>query len=272
MLKGFLTAAAHRYPLRMGVTAGYDSRVLFLASLGLDCAYYVSKLDGNEIDIAISHQLVEAHGKQITIAAGESNVSEDLKLLQDQSLDFPRYRNHNNFESNSMLINGNVSEIARCFYGRMEGVTVDDLLFCEKYQGDPFVRKVFQEWLETNSTLFEVNGLHVLDMFYWEERMGNWAAKGKTESSLSTSIYSPFCSRKLLVTLLSTSRKDRDSHFNVLYDEMIRAMSPAAVKIPINPTAENRRIRLLKNLGMFYVLKHVARRYRQLRRWRIEDQ
>lgn len=41
MLKGFILAAAKRYALALPVTAGYDSRVLFGASLEVDCRYFI---------------------------------------------------------------------------------------------------------------------------------------------------------------------------------------------------------------------------------------
>ncbi len=42
MLKGYIASLANRSELRMAVTGGYDSRLLFLASLDVDCTYYVS--------------------------------------------------------------------------------------------------------------------------------------------------------------------------------------------------------------------------------------
>ena len=43
ILKGFIEAISKRNKIKMAVTAGYDSRVLFLASLGVKCKYYVSR-------------------------------------------------------------------------------------------------------------------------------------------------------------------------------------------------------------------------------------
>ena len=43
MIKGFVQAMLRRNQSVMGVTAGYDSRVLFLASQGEACDYYVSR-------------------------------------------------------------------------------------------------------------------------------------------------------------------------------------------------------------------------------------
>jgi hypothetical protein len=57
MLEGYIKAAALRNNLYMGVTGGYDSRVLFLSSLGVPCKYYVTQLSNmknNHYDIKVS--------------------------------------------------------------------------------------------------------------------------------------------------------------------------------------------------------------------------
>lgn len=177
----------------------------------------------------------------------------------------PQYRTLSSTKPQSILVNGNVSEIARSYYGSANSVSAADLVFFDRYEGHPFVKRVFQDWLDSNQELFINTGYHVLDMFYWEERMGNWAAKKKTESALSREVYSPFCSRKLLTILLSTPRKDRNRYVNKLYNTMIGLMSPVAKKIPINPTTENKRIALLKKIGLYPLMKYAARIYRNLK-------
>ena len=70
-------------------------------------------------------------------------------------------------------------------------------------------------------------------MFFWEESCGRYVAKAKTEmGTLGTTIFSPFSSHGLLTTLLSTPRKQRDKHFNKLYDSMIKLLSPDLAENP----------------------------------------
>ena len=70
MLKGYISSMAYRNKLKVAVTGGYDSRVLFLASLGIDCQYFVKKnksMSGSHHDIVISKQLTSHYRKQILI-------------------------------------------------------------------------------------------------------------------------------------------------------------------------------------------------------------
>ena len=92
MLKGFIKAASLRNKLYMGVTGGYDTRVLFLASLDIDCKYYVSKLsnmnDGDP-EIVIPQKLTQIFNKQFRVVV-ESPVDNYAMLVLNMSVDFPR--------------------------------------------------------------------------------------------------------------------------------------------------------------------------------------
>jgi hypothetical protein len=70
MLKEFIKAAAIRNIINMAVTGGYDSRVLFLASLDVDCKYYVAKLsnmDHKHNDIVIPQKPTKIFKKKFKV-------------------------------------------------------------------------------------------------------------------------------------------------------------------------------------------------------------
>src|SRR5450759_1220648 len=214
MLKGYIKSSANRNNIYMAVTGGYDSRVLFLASLDVNCKYYVVKLshmDNRHYDIVIPQELTKIFNKQFKIIV-ESPGNEYENLIQKSSIDFSRNPNKPDSQfQNHILINGNISEIARNYYGYHKNILHEELAILYGYPGDKFVSSQFEKWLITNSLIFKEMGYNVLDLFYWEEKMGNWAAKAKTEiSAYGTIAYSPFCSHKLLTLLLSLPRKYRD--------------------------------------------------------------
>lgn len=43
MLKGYIAAISKQNRIKMAVTGGYDSRIIFLSSLHFECEYYVTK-------------------------------------------------------------------------------------------------------------------------------------------------------------------------------------------------------------------------------------
>ncbi len=259
MLEGYIKAASIRHNLAMGVTGGYDSRVLFLASLNVECKYYVSKLSylsDKHHDIFIPKKLTKVFHKEFTVISDRQDIDETASYVLDISVDFPRkIQKLGSYFDNHIIINGNLSEIARNCLGYSRNVTAKDLAFLYGYKNNDFVCEEYNKWLKTNSSLFSEMGYHILDMSYWEERMGIWAAKAKTEmSALGAIVYSPFCSHKLLITLLSTPRKYRDRHHNKLYNLIIKDFSPIAAKIPVNPTFRNSIIKLLKTLKIYNIL------------------
>jgi hypothetical protein len=259
MLKGYIKAASLRYNLTMGVTGGYDSRVLFLASLDLDCKYYVSKLphlSDKHHDIYIPKKLTKAHNRVLTVITEREDIDEHATQILNASIDFPRKSQKlGQYFDNHIILNGNLSEIARNCFGYNDNVKPEDLEFQYGYKNNEFVCEQYNKWLNKNSSQFSEMGYHVLDMSYWEERMGVWAAKAKTEmGALGKIVYSPFCSHKLLITLLSTPRKYRDRHNNKLYNLIIKELSPAAARIPVNPTLRNSIIKFLKKLKVYNIL------------------
>ncbi len=258
MLKGYISAISKRNKLKMAVTGGYDSRVLFLASLNVECEYFVLRhpnMNDLHNDIFIPKRLTSYYDKDFIIEDDNNmtEANEDTDYIND--IDFPRFwLSRNKSNSDLTYINGNVSEIARNTYGYYKNATAKDLCFLKGNITSSFVTKQYDIWLK-NKSVFKKYGYHYLDMFYWEERMGNWQAKSKTEAhALGRNVLSPFNSRKLLKLLLSTKRKDRDSYFNRLYDLIIYELSEKdneIMKIPINPGRKKTIIGLMKYFKIY---------------------
>ena len=268
MLRGFLRAASLRYDLRIGLTAGYDSRVLFLASLGIECQYYTSKNSSkdNAVDIAIAKRLARAHHQTLHVDEHmRRGISDEAMNIQDISIDFPRYRPLREYHPKKMIVNGNISEIARSYYGDHAYESGAELARVSGFGNSVHAHQIFEGWLSNHRTSFEQLGYDYRDMFYWEEKIGNWAAKGKTEAALNAIVYSPFCCRRLLEVLLSTDRSQRDKYENNLYHTMIARMSPGAVHIPINPNYKTRVIKAMKRMGIYSLYRRMGMKYNLLK-------
>lgn len=271
MLKGYIKAVAERGKIEMAVTAGYDSRVLFLASLDTICEYFIIKfkcMNDNYYDISISKKITDYYQKDFKIIH-EDNQPVSIKNDVDKGeLDFPS-RNVTGFLINRTIINGNISEIGRNYFGYHKNATAKDLSFLTGNGKSALSVEIFEKWLEANKTAFKKQGYNYLDMFYWEEKMGNWCAKMKTETNaLGVNVLSPFNSRGLLKLILSTNRKRRDSHYNKLYNSIIYELSgkdKEILKIPINPCTKQRIIRLMKILNIYNLYRHIGVKARLLK-------
>jgi hypothetical protein len=134
-----------------------------------------------------------------------------------------------------------------------------------RFGANPFTVAVYSRWLE-DLRPFLKHGYHFADMLYWEERCSNWAANRKTETGMFRECFSPFNSRVLVKHLLSVDRKHRDKHRHKLYPQIIKAMSPDGLRVPVNPQFTFRLTRLLKQLGLYGILMFLRKRSSLLRK------
>lgn len=272
MLSGFIKAASLRKKLSMGVTGGYDSRTLFLASTDVDCKYYVSKLDhmsDDHYDITVPTLLTEAFNRDFKVIRDRKDLDTDEKRMMDESIDYPRYpKKLGEFFNGHIIINGSLSEIARNVFEYHRNVSGKDLAYLYGYMNEGFVEKEYQKWLDNSKQYFNSYGYNTLDMFYWEERMSNWAAKGKTEmSSLGREVYSPYSSHFLIESLLSTPRRQRDRQKNKLYMLLIKEFSPETSHIPVNPNSKTKMQKLMKTLGIYDLVQKIRLKLRLRPPW-----
>lgn len=272
MLSGFIKAASLRNNLSMGVTGGYDSRTLFLASTGVDCRYYVSKLDhmsDDHYDITVPRRLTEAFNRDFKVISDRKDLDTDERRMMDESIDYPRYpKKLGEFFNGHIIINGSLSEIARNVFEYHRRVSGKDLAYLYGYMNETFVEKEYQKWLDNSRYHFIRYGYNILDMFYWEERMSNWAAKTKTEmSSLGREVYSPYSSHYLIESLLSTPRRQRDRQKNRLYNLMIKDFSPETAHIPVNPNSKTNMQKLMKSMGIYDLSQKIRLKLRLRPPW-----
>lgn len=268
IIQGTIKAVANRNKIAMAVTAGYDSRVLFLASINLDCKYFIYKhayMDDNHFDIIIPKKLTGIFEKEFSIIPDLKK--EKIKYSDNyiNCIDFPRFQTLPSQDFiDHVYLNGNISEVARNYYGYHKNLNAKDFAYLSGYTNSKLIISEYEKWLK-NKPKFQKLGFNYLDMFYWEEKMVNWAAKAKTESNaLGKSVFSPFNSRELLEVLLSTKRKYRDSHNNKLYNKIIENLSNEASKLPINPGRKTNIIGLMKNLKIYNLYRHIGIKFQKL--------
>jgi hypothetical protein len=81
-----LKAASLRYPLQIGVTAGYDSRILFLASRDIQCTYYTGKnhVKNNAIDVAVATKLAALYDESLEVRHANREITDAARSIQDR--------------------------------------------------------------------------------------------------------------------------------------------------------------------------------------------
>lgn len=250
MLKGYIKAVRERSPIAMALTGGYDSRVLFFASLDIKCNRFVIKhqfMSDKHYDLVIPQKLARKYEKPFDIIPELEEVA-DIS----SSCDFPRkiYKTAKTYDGH-IYINGNISEIARNMYSDFKNLSPADLAYLSGYKDSDFVVEQYEKW-HSNLGVFEQNGYHLGDMLYWEDKIGIRGAKEKTMSNqLDQPFFTPYCSHDLLTILLSTEQKFRDRYVGELSRLMILELHPDALELPINPCLKLDIIRLMTRLKIY---------------------
>jgi hypothetical protein len=133
----------------------------------------------------------------------------------------------------------------------------------------PFVQADLEKWLKDATAVSERTGVDVLDLFYWEHRMGGWQAQSQLEWDIVQEAYTPFNHRRLLETMLAVPSQLRCLPDVVLYKEMCRAMWPQVLDAPINPeepiSLEEAFKLMIDRMGLGNVARAVYARLKTLR-------
>jgi hypothetical protein len=257
-LTGAISAAARRFPLAFAITAGLDSRLLLAASRDVSekMSFYTVKRPGMYAispDIYIPKKMMGDLGfhRHVIFAQPISGgpVSEALNrafypihqsvLHEVAALIEKPPRTDGAW----VTVNGNVCEIARCFYRRVE-VTPENLASSAGMGNSQFAAVQFRAWYENAKPAIESAGINPWDLFYWEQKMGGWFGTIRSQFDLAEEVFTPYNSRSLLVTMLGVDESLRSEPHYPFFKKMISSLWPTLLEYPINP---NDYVRLIRN-------------------------
>ncbi len=246
-LSNIMQAAANRAPLHLWLTGGFDSRVIFAASKALHGAMNFGVFDyfaGDSYDITISRSLARKSGRPVQLVrpkraspafwellrtnTGQMSL-EAANILQTAFTEMP---------GDLLHIAGTVGEVGRCFYykdGVKPGtIDPDTLTRLAHYPGNPVAHSVFTEWFEgVQNTVAPDCGIDVLDLFYWEHRLGAWLGVQSLANDSFIDTLAPFNCRALLSTMLSANVEQRTEPYR-LFRKMCEIAYPEVLEEPFN--------------------------------------
>lgn len=277
LLRGLVEGATRRFPLAMPVTAGLDSRTLFAASRNVhQLVYYytllIYSLTADSADIAVPTRLLKGLGIAHHVLPCDRPMHGEFKQLYQRSVTtaHPEWGDiahalEQSLPSGRVVVNGVASEIARCFYHSIDYPTTPidgpTLAAFANMADNTVAIPEFARWLVEAEVVETDYGVRILDLFYWEQKIGSWAAMAQAEFDIVHESFTPFNCRALLMVLLSVDREYRRKPKYQLYRRIIRELWPQAMREPINPQPLRTRLRSsLRELLRKVHLHGVARR------------
>lgn len=249
ILKGSLDGIGRRHKLSVAVTAGWDSRVIMAASKDVkeNVTYFVS-LKGTEPDNfhekVVPVELFEKMKMPFYVQTCNVEVNPEFKKTIETNVSMARtylqktkniYKYHLDFDG-MINVNGNASEIGRVCVRPIFPEKASGKAFLKKNYisyGGEYYKKQLDQWVEEVRPYCLANGLNIWDMFYWEQRMGNWGSVYPSEQDIAIDQFSPFNNRLLITTMLSLDEKYRKYPDYKLHYEIIRALWPETLQVPV---------------------------------------
>lgn len=279
LLTRLIQAAHARFPLALPLTAGCDSRLLLGAcrEIADDIFFYTLQYGGlrqSSSDIRIAQRVIRRLGHEHHLVDCRSEVEEWFSHLYRENA----ANAHEYWEGiaygimkavppRRVCLKGNCSEICRCFYYGLGShpliTSVDQLIsFVSGWETLDFVHDPLSDWYVGASAAARATGVNILDLFYWEHRMGSWQAQSQLEWDIVQEAFTPFNNRRLLETMLGVSPRYRCRPHYVLYREMTRALWPKVLAERVNPPDSTAAV--CRELLAYGGLEHTARRLQRL--------
>lgn len=221
-LKNAMCAVSRENKLAVTLTGGWDSRIVLSASKDLNRNYDVVTLrydwmrEDNE-DITTAKAVCDALGIEHTVLDCSDVDDEFRKHYVEHSENAHEYwiqmayaiKKYN--YGDWLWVKGSCNEILRVSAGNLYNWQVAPGVLCKLFRikKTEFALKALSDWLNDAREFCKRNNLKLLDLFYWEHRMGSWMAECANKGDISGEIFTPFNSRIYIVTGLQTQISER---------------------------------------------------------------
>ena len=276
ILRGLLAGAVKRFNLVVSLTAGLDSRLVLAACHGIkDQLSYmtlkqINSSVNNDTDIIIASSLLRRlqlrHDLIVSVPEDDDlflRIFNQNVTLAHEKWSYDALAIFNFYHLSSVITIGSVSEVVRFRWERFANKLRPHLK--QKIDGEnlalfmgnhPFAVKHFNKWLRDIGEPYNVD---ILDLFYWEQRVGNWLAMCESEFDIAwKDIFTPYNCRLLLMDMLSVDDIYKRPPQYKLYKKMILTLWPEVLAEPINPHKVQTRMQRLKRQIKYHgaTLKH----------------
>lgn len=281
LLKRLMVAANKRFKLALPVTAGLDSRMLLGASKSISDEIYFYTLqyrdmNPNSNDIKIPSKILRSLGLWHNLIECQETVSAEFSEIYIRNAlpthmdDWGKiaYGMLGKYPQDRICVKGNCSEIARCYYyknGTHRPITSSGQIIAlvDGWHMLPFVHDHISIWYDQAVEVASEVNIDILDLFYWEHRMGSWQAQSQLEWDVVQEAYTPFNHRGLLELLLSFPAELRSAPDYSAYKMVLEVLWPEITSYPVNPPNTKKRLeKILINLGIYEdarkIYKHVS--------------
>lgn len=243
LLQNSIKAAALRFDLKMGITAGSDSRRSLAAAKDVKEKIYFFTHTPNEshaIDMEIPPLLLAPLGiEHHKVSIGP--MEDEFSGYYQSSATWARQRRGaiawaalNHFGSEGTVLVSDRSEIHECWNWLPKSRINGEGLAVATMLKHPFATSEFQKWIDGAQAACVASNMNILVLYDLEPR-SRWVAAAHSEYDIAYETFCPYNNRYLFCLELSVSERYRRSRQLTFLINQIRYMWAEVLAQPINP-------------------------------------
>lgn len=232
--------------LAITLTAGWDSRLVLSGVDGcINASAVTLKYDwmsDDNSDLVIANELAKIKGIHHTILdCSEEDPLFRMKYLEHSEHGHPYWIQmaqavRDGGYSEYFWVKGSCNEIIRNSFGILYDWQVNEKILCKLYSipPNPYAKRILREWINGAKFYCRENNISILDLFYWEHRMGSWLAECLNEADVVGDMFTPFNCRVYLENGLAIKTNKRVAPDYMFFDEILKHGSFNVKNLPIN--------------------------------------
>lgn len=258
ILTGTFDSILKRNPIQQTMTSGWDTRLMLAASRkhSKEIGYYfirgfkADKGLAGSMDYLITKKIADQYNLSIQYYIQESDfIDEEFQrifyannLLSRPKLLWVYYYVYMNKLENLMTVSGTEGNVFFRLKSDIDRNAEHPVYFAKKYHYENFsyITNSLAEWIDELKEAKRMNHT-VLDLFYWEQSLGNLGAMLSTEQDIVRDELRPFNNRELVSTLGQVAPKFRYKDYPLNYVKTIELLWPEILNF--NNDVENYRIK-----------------------------
>jgi hypothetical protein len=265
MLKGYLGSIIKRYPVMLPVTGGKDSRTLMAATRPHkgQVYYYLNRerhLHDHSNDVNIPQNLLSQLHIPFHLVYPYPRVDDDFRNAYFEtnpyasSVNLPVIYNYFLKFEKKVNLPGNIAFEPFFRYkfqhikptgASLAKINQTPFLFAEEY---------FAKWLSETAEIAHDANLHILYLFYIEERLSNQHGQFQSDKEIAQEEFNPFNSIELIEKFLGIDYRKMMPPDYFFHRMIIRRLWPELLTDPINPSGVNTIKKVLSQLGLLNLI------------------
>lgn len=265
ILKGTMESSVNRYEVHVGLTAGWDTRLLLAASKEIrdKIFFYVNRpsefSDGHR-DLTVPQRMAEELGFDLSIVGISDEVDEDFRkaFLKNNALArellLPVFHEvyKRNWQDTYTVTGTYGNGLARIYWSFPEGIEPSGkgVALFAGYQDLSYPVRVLDGWVDSVWELCQEYGINLMGLYDWEQENPHWGSLASSEQDIVREEIRPFNNRRLITLLWSLENKYRYQYHPIIYISIMRILWKDVLKFPLNPSRKSQLYRILRTLGI----------------------